>query len=192
MSAISITISLFVILNSLGNIPIFIAVLKNFDLKRQRVIIMREMVIALFIMLLFWYFGDEVLSLLHINIPIFRVGGGVLLSFIAMSMIFPKPFSAETLQQEPFIVPLATPIMTGPGTISSIIIFSQEQSKALMLLCIVAAWIPSLIALLLASFLKKILGEKVLFAFERLAGMLLFFIAIQMFTTGLREYVETL
>lgn len=190
MSPLSIIVSLFVILNALGNIPVFIALLKDFDAKRQRIIIIRELLIALAIMLLFSYFGEEVLSLLNINIPIFRVGGGILLALIALSMLFPKPHSAETLPEEPFIVPLAIPIITGPGTISSIIVFSQEQGPGMMVFCILAAWIPSITFLLLSSFLKKVLGEKVLFAFERFAGMILMFIATQMFTTGLSEYAH--
>lgn len=189
MSPITIAVTLFVTLNAIGNIPVFIAMLKDFDMARQRKIIIREMVFALLILLIFSYFGDFVLGLLNLNIPILRVAGGMLLALISLDMIFPKDRTCETFKEDPFLVPLAIPIVTGPASISTVMVFSHEiQNQWIMLMSIFGAWIPSITALLLASFLKRVLGEKILLAFERLAGMILMFISVQMFTIGLKEF----
>jgi len=192
MPTISIIVALFVILNPIGNVPIFIGLLKNYDQKRQQKIIVRELFFALLIMLIFGFGGEEVLSLLNLNISVLRIGGGIILALIALDMMFPKPFiPGEALRQEPFIVPLAIPIIAGPGTISNVMIFSlQMQNHWLMLVCIILAWLPSLIILLMSSFLQKMFGEKILHAFERFAGMVLMFIAVQMITTGVYEFIE--
>lgn len=194
MSIISVIVTLFVTLNALGNIPLFIAMLKDFEPSKQRTIIIRELSVALLIMLIFSYFGDGVLEILNVNIPILRVAGGMLLFLISMDLVFPKERSpTEAIKEEPFIVPLAIPIVTGPATISMVMVFSHEiQNQFIMVFCIFMAWLPSITALLLASFLKRVLGEKVLLGFERIAGLILTFISVQMFTTGLREFIEAL
>lgn len=191
MSIITIIVTLFVTLNAVGNIPVFIAMLKDFDPQRQRKIITREMIFALLIMLIFSYFGNFILGLLNLNIPILRLAGGMLLSLISLSMIFPKEANAETLKQEPFLVPLAIPIITGPASISMCMVFAHQlQNQWLMLLAILGAWIPSITVLLLSSFLKRVLGEKVLLAFERVAGFVLMLISVQMITTGIMQIIS--
>jgi multiple antibiotic resistance protein len=191
VSIVTIIVTLFVTLNAVGNIPVFIAMLKDFDPQRQRKIITREMIFALLIMLIFSYFGNFILGLLNLNIPILRLAGGMLLSLISLSMIFPKETNAETLKQEPFLVPLAIPIITGPASISMCMVFSHQlQNQWLMFLAILGAWIPSITVLLLSSFLKRVLGEKVLLAFERIAGFILMLISVQMITTGIKQIIE--
>jgi multiple antibiotic resistance protein len=191
VSITTIIITLFVTLNAVGNIPVFIAMLKDFDLERQRKIITREMIFALLIMIIFSYFGNHILGILNLNIPILRFAGGMLLSLISLSMIFPKESTAETLKQEPFLVPLAIPIITGPASISMCMVFAHQlQNQWLMLAAILGAWIPSITLLLLASFLKRVLGEKVLLAFERIAGFILMLISVQMITMGILQIID--
>jgi len=109
-------------------------------------------------------------------------------------MMFPREHVTSkgqdaSLENEPFIVPLAIPILTGPGTISTIMIFAgQDYSMVILVSAIFLAWIPSLLALMFSSYLQQLLGEKVLIAIERLMGMVLLFIAMQMFTTGVSEF----
>lgn len=115
MSIFARTLSLFFILNSLGNIPLFVALLGKYDVKKQRAIILRELLIALFILLLFNFFGDNVLQLLGISQSVLGVAGGTLLFIIALGMIFPRTSDQlEYKRSEPMIVPLATPIVAGP------------------------------------------------------------------------------
>lgn len=190
MSFFDIGFTLFVIFNPIGNVPVLVALLRQFDVSRQRKIIIRELLFALILMLVFCFFGDLVLDVLRLNIPIVRMAGGILLFMIAFGMVFHKETQAEVvLQQEPFIVPIATPILAGPATLSTVMVFAaQEPSQMKVLLGVLVAWVPALAILLLASFFKKILGDKILLAFEQIAGLILIYIAIQMFGAGLSGY----
>lgn len=192
MDLLTIVITIFVTFNAIGNIPVLIGMLRTFSLVHQRRIILRETLIALGIMLLFSYLGNQVLEILDLNLYALRIGGGIILFLIALNMLFPPKTDATAFQQEPFIVPLAIPIMTGPGTISTIMIFSdQVQNNGWMLLCIIGAWLPSMILLMLSSYIKNLVGEAALHALEKIAGMILAFIAIQMFTVGISDYANS-
>ncbi len=186
MSFLAMILSLFFVLNSLGNIPLFVAVLSQFDIKKQRQIIMRELLIALGILLLFNFFGDEVLEIVGISQPVLGVAGGTLLFIIALGMIFPRssdPFEAK--RSEPMIVPLATPIVAGPGAIATVTIYSKQLDDpwlSALILCL--AWIPTFIILLLSSNIKYMLGQKGLLACQKLGGMLISLIAVQMICNG--------
>ncbi len=182
---------LFLVINVIGNIPLFVALLARFDPKHQRRIILREMLIALAILLLFNFFGDHILALLGITRPIIGIAGGFLLILIALMMIFPKHGSEAPPLHEPIVVPLAMPTVAGPGAITAVMVFShQAHSPLFMTLNIFIAWIPSLIIVLLASNIKRCLGEKGLMACERLGGMLVMLIAIQMLTSGIIGLVK--
>lgn len=184
---LTIATAIFFVLNATGQIPLFLAMLARFDQKRQMKIIIREMVIALAILLLFTFFGDGILRVLGISRPIIAIAGGILLFLISLSMIFPKaPGNGEqALTHEPVIIPLAIPVITGPGAITTVMLYAHETGSALFVAgAAFAAWIPSLIVLLLGSLIKQILGEKGLVAVERLGGMLVCLIGIQMFTSG--------
>lgn len=192
MSFYAMTFSLFFVLNSLGNIPLFIGLLTRFDVKRQRQIIFRELLIALFILLLFNFFGDDVLKMLGISQPVIGVAGGTLLFIIALGMIFPRPPDNHELKRsEPLIVPLATPIVAGPGAIATVMVYSEQVQNAwLMTSIILLAWIPTFIILLLSSNIKYFLGPKGLMACQRLGGMLISLIAVQMICTGATHVLQ--
>lgn len=192
MELVSTVITIFVTFNAIGNIPVFIGMLRSFNQAHQRRIILREMTIALGLMLLFSYFGKQVLGFLDLQLYALRIGGGVILFLIGLNMLFPRKADEKVFQEEPFIVPLAIPLMTGPGTISTIMIFAdQVQNDWWMLLSIFIAWLPSLILLLLSAFIKNLVGEAALYALEKIAGMILAFIAIQMFTVGIADYARS-
>lgn len=190
---LTITATIFFILNATGQIPIFLAMLTHFDHARQMKIIFRELVIALLILLLFTFSGDWVLMVLGISRPIIGVAGGVLLFLISLTMIFPKEprNGSEKLHTEPMIIPLAIPMITGPGAITTVMTFAHETKNALLVASAVfVAWVPSLLILLAGSYIKKILGEKGLVAVERLGGMLVCLIGIQMFTKSTFDLVQ--
>lgn len=183
----TIAAALFFVLNATGQIPLFLAMLGQFDHKRQMKIITRELIFALAILLLFTFCGDAVLKVLGISRPIIAVAGGILLFLISLTMIFPKSngTTAEKLKDEPMIIPLAIPVITGPGAITTVMMYSHETGNALLVAgAAFAAWVPSLLVLLAGSYIKKILGEKGLIAVERLGGMLVCLIGVQMFTSG--------
>jgi multiple antibiotic resistance protein len=185
-SFITIAFAIFFVLNATGQIPLFLAILAPFDQKRQTRIIIRELIVALLILLVFTFFGDWVLKVLGITRPIIGMAGGILLFLISLSMIFPKPSKeVEKLKQEPMIIPLAIPVITGPGAITTVMLYAHETGNAMMVAgAAICAWIPSLLILLAGSLIKKLLGEKGLVAVERLGGMLVCLIGIQMFTSG--------
>lgn len=193
MSLVSSATSLFFILNSLGNVPFFVGILGEYSVKRQRKIIAREMLIALGILLLFNFFGDEILGILGIDRCVMGIAGGTLLFLISLAMIFPKPKNLKVPQREPFIFPLATPAVAGPGAITAVMIYAQQASSPLwMMLPIFIAWACTAIVLLASSNIKLFLGQKGLIACERLGGMVICLIAVQMFTQGVIELIRPL
>jgi multiple antibiotic resistance protein len=191
MSFISVATSLFFVLNSMGNVPFFVGILSGYPVKRQRKIIIREMLIALFILVSFNYFGNEILKVLGIDQCVVGIAGGTLLFLIALSMIFPKKNHLKVPSREPFIFPLAIPAVAGPGAITAVMIYSEQMhNTSWMLLPISAAWLLSAIILLASSNIKLFLGQKGLIACERLGGMVISLIAVQMFTTGVMGLFE--
>jgi multiple antibiotic resistance protein len=190
---LTIAAAIFFVLNATGQIPLFLAMLARFDQKRQLKIIFREMAVALAILLLFTFFGDGILRILGISRPIIAIAGGILLFLISLSMIFPKPDAGgeKALLQEPMIIPLAIPVITGPGAITTVMLYAHETGSSFLVAgAAFAAWVPSLIILLLGSYIKQLLGEKGLVAVERLGGMLVCLIGIQMFTNGTLALVK--
>lgn len=190
---LSMTLTLFLLMDSIGNVPIFIALLKNIPRTRQKKIIFRELCIALFVILLFWLIGDPLLRVLKIQLPTILISGGIILFLIALKMIFPSPKETiETSQdKEPFIVPLAIPLVAGPAVLAAVILYSGRKEK--MWICgsaIVLSWIATTIILVSSSFLKEILGKKGLTACERLMGLILTLLAVQMFLEGIAQYMD--
>lgn len=193
MTLISAATSLFFVLNSLGNVPFFVGILSGYPVKRQRRIIAREMLIALFILLLFNFFGEEILGVLGIDRCVMGIAGGTLLFLISLSMIFPKPKTLKVPEREPFIFPLALPAVAGPGAITAVMIYSQQDVSPLwMVLPILIAWGCSALVLLASSNIKLFLGQKGLVACERLGGMVISLIAVQMFTRGIVELIQSI
>lgn len=184
-SFISVAVSIFLVMNAIGNIPFFVGLLAKFPPQRQRQIVLREMSIALGILLVFTFFGKEILHLVGIDQAVIGIGGGILLFLIALGLIFPKEETATSSKQEPVIVPLAIPLIAGPGTISAMMVYAEQTRRPLFLgLALICAWSVSLLILLTASNIKSWLGEKAMTALARFGGMLLILIAVQMFTRG--------
>lgn len=185
MSIFALALSLFFVLNPIGNIPFLIGLLGKFDAKKQRRIIFREMLIALGILLLFNYFGEAILGLFGISQPIIGIAGGTILFLISLGMIFPKKENGYLTRQEPMIVPIAIPMVAGPGAMTTVMVYAEQtQNPWALTLVILIAWIPCLFLLMAASNIKFLLGSKGLKACERLGGMIICLIAVKMFTSG--------
>lgn len=184
-------ISLFLLMDAVGNIPLFIALLKKLPVKRQRKVIFREMLIALLTILLFYFLGDFFLKTLGVTEETVRISGGIILMLIAIKMIFPShQESQKPLETEPFIVPLAIPLIAGPAILASVMIYSRQGiSIHYALIAIIGAWFFSTLILLQAPFIQRILGQKGIDALERLMGLILMLLAIQMFLNGVSGFI---
>ncbi len=183
--------SLFLLMDSIGNIPLFLSILKDIPQRRQLQIILRELLIALVIMVLFNYLGDLLLDALQVTQYSVLISGGIILFLIALKMIFPnKEESVPAREKEPFIVPLAIPLVAGPAVLAAIILYAgQETSEGSSILAIVAAWIVTTLILLSSTYLNRIMGRRGIIACERLMGLVLTMIAIQMFLEGLGQFL---
>lgn len=197
MSLLSLTISLFLLMDSIGNLPIFLSLLKEIPAKRQRVIILRELLIALGAMIFFYYVGEVLLNALGVKQHTVIIAGGIILFLISLKMIFPARKSPDVdvhdVSKEPFIVPLAIPLVAGPAVLAAIMLYShQDGNNWVILSAIVIAWAASTLILLSGTFLKKILGWRGIIACERLMGLILTLIAVQMFLEGVSLYYNGL
>ena len=192
-SLITVTFALFLLMDPIGNVPIYIAVLKEIDPKRQRIIILRELLIALGIIIVFAFIGEHLLDLLKVRQETILIAGGLILFIIALKMIFPKgkSYGAEEIGTgEPFIVPLAIPLVAGPSVLAAVMIYSHRESLLTLILSICIAWVFSTLILLASPFLKKILGSRGIIACERLMGLLLTLLAVQMFLEGMTLFLQ--
>ena len=194
MSIVAVVFSLFLVLNSVGGIPMFVSLLSKYDVKKQRRIISRELLIGLVILLLFNFFGDNILEMMGISQPIIGIAGGTLLFIIALGLIFPRQNDKKqelSTRQEPYIVPLAVPLVAGPGSIATVMVYAEQlQNPWLMTSIILMAWIPSYLILMASSNIKYFLGTKGLIACQRLGGMLICLIAVKMFTSGIMVLLQ--
>lgn len=192
MSLASAVVLLFLVMDPLGNIPFFVSALAPVAPQRHTKVVVRELVIAYLVMVAFLFAGRPVLSVLGISGPALTIAGGVILFLIAIRMVFPPATGgmAESVEGEPFIVPLAIPYVAGPSVLATeLLLMNGEPSRwAVWLGAITLAWIGTAIILLLGSRLRALLGTRGMIAIERLMGMILVAIAVQMFLTGVREY----
>ncbi len=190
---LSVAFSLFLLMDPIGNIPFYISFLKGLDPKRQRYVIFREMIIALFIIVLFNYLGDGLMRFLHVENDTIQIAGGIILFLLCLKMIFPPPHDPnESLphEAEPFIVPLAVPLVAGPSVLAAVMIYTKQETNTLMMGAILLAWAASLIILMCSSLLKNILGWRGILALERLMGLILTLIAVQMLLSGISAFVQ--
>jgi len=195
MTIFSAALLLFLVMDPLGNIPLFLAALKNVEPQRRTKVILRELLIALGVMIIFLFSGQAFLSVLHISEPALTATGGVILFLIALKMFFPAHGNQEHANEdEPFIVPLAIPYIAGPSALATLLLIMNGEPTRWpeWLAALFGAWFVTGIILLSAGFLAKILRNRGLIAIERLMGMILIAIAIQMLMNGIAEFAVVL
>ena len=185
---------LFLVMDPLGNIPLFLSVLKQLPEERRRLVLRRELLIAYLVLLIFLVLGPYILSFLQVSQEAIRIGGGIVLFLIAIKMVFPQEggLLGKTPDGEPFIVPLAIPLIAGPSSLAMIMLMrkSAEDQWLDMWLAVTAAWVVSALILLASRRLYVLLGERGLIAIERLMGMVLIIMAVQMLLEGTAEYLN--
>ena len=196
MSILSAAVILTLVLDPIGNAPVFRAVLGNVPPERRIRIIVREMLIALFILALFLFFGRTLLTAMQLTPPALAIAGGVVLFLVAIRMIFPSAGGLNIMGDdgEPFIVPLAMPMIAGPATITLVVLFTTREPDRLMdwLAALLIAWAVSAVVLVFADYLLGRIGESGQRALTRLMGMILTAIAVQMLLNGIGEFLTSL
>lgn len=184
------------VMDPLGNVPIFLSELKDVPDARRHKVIMRELLFALIILILFLVCGAWFLDLLKLKQESISIAGGIILFLIALKMIFPQPKfnSDEQLPAgEPFLVPLATPCVAGPSTMAVVMLFVHKDPGRMLEigLALFGAWLVSAVVLMSSPLLLRVLRRRGLMATERLMGMLLVIIAVQMFFDGIIRFFAT-
>jgi multiple antibiotic resistance protein len=190
MTVTAAALLLFLVMDPLGNVPLFLSSLKGVAPQRQTIVVARELGIAYVVLVAFLFGGRYLLDALHISEEALTIAGGIVLFLIALKMVFPSPQHglAEPFEGEPFIVPLAIPYVAGPSAMATILLLMSRESARWpeWLAALTIAWVGSAAILIMGSHLRKLLGQRGLTAMERLMGMVLVALAVQMFVEGLR------
>ncbi|HCA56886.1 MAG TPA: hypothetical protein DEP46_02755 [Blastocatellia bacterium] len=196
MDTFSAALLLFLVMDPLGNIPLFMTTLKKVEEKRQRLVVIRELLIALAVLVGFLFLGQYLLRLLQLSETALTTAGGIILMIIALKMIFPRRDASleEDVEGEPFIVPLAIPYVAGPSAMATaLLLMSREPGRwPEWLLAVLIAWFASAVIIYFSGYFARFLGEKGLVAVERLMGMLLITVAVQMLLNGIGEFIATM
>jgi len=189
-------ILLLLVTDPFGNVPLFVTALKDVAPARRPRIVIRECTIAFLLLLLFMFFGRHFLAALQLTDISLRIGGSVILLIIAIRMIFPHPDGVlgRSEHGEPFIVPLAIPALAGPSALATVLLFTSRDVEEVMVhvAALAAVGVIWLAVFLGAERLQKVLGAQVMTAFERLMGLILTAMSIEMLLGGVRAFVKTL
>ncbi|MBN8769756.1 MAG: YhgN family NAAT transporter [Stenotrophomonas nitritireducens] len=196
MTILSAALLLFLILDPLGNIPVFLSLLKPLAPRRQRVVLARELLIALAVLMAFLWGGKYALELMHLRQESVSIAGGIVLFLIGIRMIFPRPegLMGAVPDGEPFIVPMAIPLVAGPSGMAAVMLMGSNEPDRLgeWSLALLLAWGATAAILMSATLLYKLLGARALTALERLMGMLLVAISVQMLLDGVAVYLVSI
>jgi multiple antibiotic resistance protein len=191
MDLLALAVTLFLVLDPFGNAAIFHAALAKIPESRRRRVLARELIFALVILLGFLFVGKYLLVFLGVRPATLSISGGILLFLIALGMVFPtRSMLGEAGDEEPFIVPLAVPLIAGPSSIALILLTATKHPLEIgsIALAVSAAWLASAVILYFSPLLLRLLGTKGTRALERLMGLLLILVSVQMFLDGVSTY----
>lgn len=195
MTIASAALLLFLILDPLGNIPVFLSMLRRLSPQRQRIVLARELLIALLVLMAFLWAGKYALEVMHLRQESVAIAGGIVLFLIGIRMIFPPQggLMGEIPDGEPFIVPMAIPLVAGPSGMAAVMLMGSNEPDRLgeWSLALLIAWGATAAILFSATYLYKLLGLRALTAIERLMGMLLVAISVQMLLDGLVGFLRS-
>lgn len=197
ISLASAVVILLLVMDPLGNIPLFVSLLQNVPARRRNLVILRECAIAFGVLLFFVFFGRHLLDLLGLSDSSLNIAGGVILFIIALRLIFKHPegvFGADDIEAEPFIVPLAIPSIAGPSAIATVVLLVSRAPERMTdwILALLIASVITLILLLASARIARLLGSRGLAAMDRLMGLLLTAIAVEMLLKGIESFVHGL
>lgn len=189
MELASVAFTLFLVMDPLGNIPMFLSALKEVPAERRRAVLVRELLIAYAVLVACLLVGQPLLRSLRLDQEAISIAGGIVLFLIALRMIFPSEGGVlgDAPEGEPFIVPLAIPLLAGPSALSAILVLARTAPERTLgwLGALTLAWAASAAILLSSNLFYKVLRRRGLLALERVMGMILVMLAVQMFLDGL-------
>jgi multiple antibiotic resistance protein len=187
-------ITLLLIMDPVGNIPPYLSILKTVPVERRRIVLVREILFAYGVLLVFFFLGNYVLRFLRLEQETISIAGGIVLFLIALRMIFPREGAVvgDPLEGEPFLVPLAIPLFAGPSTLAALLLLQRTfpGDSTSLLIAITVAWAIGGTILLSSTFFFRVLRERGLIAIERLMGMVLVMVAVQMLVNGLKTLLR--
>ncbi len=193
---VSSTILLVLITDPLGNIPFFISALKHVRPERRRIVVLRECLVAFAALLAFLLAGRPILRLLHLSEDALRISGGVVLLLIAIRMIFPERGARlgeeDGEDREPFIVPVAIPLIAGPSAMATVLLMSTPDPMQMLSLAGSLTVTIAITAVVFVSStrIQRVLGDQAIMAMERLMGLVLTAIAVEMLLGGVASYIR--
>ena len=191
MTILAAILLLIIIMDPIGNVPVFLSILKNIPIERRRKIIIRELFIALAVLLFFMFIGRYILQLLQIEQSSLGIAGGIILFLIAIKMIFPgtKPMFTHDEKTEPLVVPIAVPMLAGPSAIAAVILFmAREPSRWIESTFVVfVAFLVAGVILISSETLGRKLGNRALIAIERLMGIILVMVSVDFILDGIKQ-----
>ncbi len=192
-SFLSALILLLLVLDPLGSLPIFIPIMREVPKARRTRVAVREVGIAFCVLLAFMFFGETFLRVMHLSERSLEVAGGVILMIIAIRMIFGSSGdSSYGLEpgKEPLIFPLAVPLLAGPSAMATVLLLASRQPERIWewIGALGTAMVISFLTLLLCDRIRKLLGDSVVSAIEKLMGLVLTAIAVEMVLAGLKRY----
>lgn len=173
-----------------GNLVTINTLMSNVPPSMRQKVILRESAIAACILLLAAFFGGSLIALLGLDEHSLSISGGIVLFLIALGMLFPsRKVIDDTLDEPPLIVPIAMPLIAGPSAISMVILFSQQHSHTMVASAVLTASAASALLLVASPKVYDFLGRRGSVALERLMGMLLIMISVQMILNGIDAYL---
>lgn len=194
-SFLSALLLMFLMADPLGNIPIFISALRQVPAHRRTKIILRECLIATLVLTLFSFIGKPFLDSLGLSQAALSIGGGLIVLLMAIRMVFPSQEGVFGTSPggEPFIVPLAVPALAGPSTLATVLVLvgSNPERMPEWLAVVCLTMLISAVILIFADRIERIVGERTTAAFERLMGLILATMAVQMFLSGISSFIKT-
>lgn len=196
MDLASSVLVLLMVMDPFGNIPTFLSLLRDVPAQRRTRVILRELLIAYAVMLVFLVVGNRLMGMVGISAESITISGGIVLFLIALNMVFPggPDRIREPGDQEPFIVPLAIPLVAGPSALATLLLMSRTDHGAIAgpALALTLAWTVSSVVLLSSTFFLRVLRDRGLRALARFVGMLLVLYSVQMILNGLRDFAREL
>lgn len=183
---------LLLVLDPFGSLPIFVSVLQGVAAQRRRRVALREVGIAFAVLLAFMLAGRGFLHLMRLSERSLEVAGGVILLIIAIRMIFTggaEVYASDT-PREPLVFPLAVPLLAGPSALATVLLLASSQPERMRLWigALTLAMMVSGMVLLAADRIRRALGASMISALEKLMGLVLTAVAVEMILAGLKRY----